>query len=67
VFLPGFIQNLKFLDVHSDPSEALQQARNIIVGAYEQKVQQAAAAAQAEKDKLALMGIGALLLWVFSK
>lgn len=65
--LPGFIQNLKYLAVHSDPAATLQQARNIIVGAYEQKVQRAAAAAQAEKDKLALMGIGALLLWAFSK
>lgn len=53
--------------VHRDPSAALQEARNIIVGTYEQKVQKAAVAAQAEKDKLALMGIGAFLLWAFSK
>jgi hypothetical protein len=69
--LPGFIQNLKYLAVHRDPSTALQEARNIIVGTYEQKTQRAVAAAalaaQAEKDKLALMGIGALLLWAFSK
>jgi hypothetical protein len=65
--LPGFIQNLKYLAVHSDPVAALQQARNIIVETYEQKVHRAAAVAQAEKDKLALMGIGAFLLWAFSK
>lgn len=65
--LPGFIQNLKYLAVYNDPSDALRQARNIIVDTYEQKALLAAAAAQAEKDKLALMGIGALLLWAFSK
>ncbi|MHB8201692.1 MAG: toll/interleukin-1 receptor domain-containing protein [Acidithiobacillus sp.] len=65
--LPGFIQNLKYLPVHQNPTVALVQARQIIVGAYEQKNNQIAAAAQAEKEKLALMGIGAFLLWAFSK
>lgn len=65
--LPGFIQNLKYLPIHSNPAAALEQARKIIFEAYEQKAKRAAAAAQAEKDKLAMMGIGALLFWVFSK
>lgn len=65
--LPGFIQNLKYLSIHQDPSRALIQARNIIVGAYEEKTRRQVAAAQADKDKLALMGIGAFLLWAFSK
>jgi hypothetical protein len=65
--LPGFIQNLKYLPVHKDPADSLTKARRIIVEAYEEKARRESAAAQAEKDKLALMGIGAFLLWVFSK
>ena len=65
--LPAFIQNLKYLPIHKDPDKSLAQARNIIVGAYEEKKNIESAATQAEKDKLALMGIGAFLLWAFSK
>ena len=65
--LPGFIQNLKYLSVHNEPEKALAQARQIVVGAYEEKVKLESAHAQAEKDKLALLAIGALLFWAFSK
>lgn len=65
--LPGFIQNLKYLSVHKEPEKALAQARQIVVGAYEEKVKLESAHAQAEKDKLALLAIGALLFWAFSK
>lgn len=66
--LPGFIQNLKYLPVHRDPAAALEEARKIIVNTYEEKkAKLASAAAKAEKEQLALMGIGAFLLWAFSK
>jgi hypothetical protein len=65
--LPGFISNLKYLSVHSDPVNSLKQARDFIVRTYEEKADRESAAAQAEKDKLALMGIGAFLLWIFNK
>lgn len=65
--LPGFIQNLKYLSVHKEPEKALAQARQIVVGAYEEKVRLESAQAEAEKQKLALLAIGALLFWAFSK
>lgn len=65
--LPGFIQDLKYLSVHKDPERALVQARQIVVGAYEEKVRLESAQAQAEKEKVALLAIGALLFWAFSK
>ena len=65
--LPGFIQSLKYLSVHKEPEKALAQARQIVVGAYEEKVKFETAHAQAEKDKLAFLAIGALLFWAFSK
>lgn len=69
VNLPGFIYNLKHLPIHSNPSVALGQARDIIITAYEQKSRQAAATAavKAEENKLALLGFGAFLLWAFNK
>lgn len=69
VALPGFIQNLKYLPVHKDPSGSLQKARSMILEEYEKKAATDAAAAKekSEKDVLALMGIGAVLLWAFSK
>lgn len=69
VSLPGFIQNLKYLSVHKDPAGSLQSARILIVEEYHKKEALIAQAAKekSEKDALALMGIGAFLLWVFSK
>lgn len=67
--LPGFIHNLKHLPVHSNPSAALERAREVIIKAYEKKSSQekANAAVKAEENKLALLGFGALLLWAFNK
>jgi hypothetical protein len=69
VALPGFIQSLKYLPVHKDPAGSLQIARTMILEAYEKKNAMLAAAAKekSEKDALALVGIGAFLLWAFSK
>ena len=69
VSLPGFIQSLKYLAVHKDPAGSLQVARTMIFEEYHKKSAQAAQAAKekSEKDALALMGIGALLLWAFGK
>lgn len=69
VGLPGFIQSLKYLAVHSDPAASLQIARTMILEEYQKKTALEAQAAKekSEKDALALMGIGALLLWAFSK
>jgi hypothetical protein len=35
--LPGFIQGLKYLPVHKDPQGSLQQARSLILAAYQKK------------------------------
>lgn len=69
VELPGFIHGLKFLPIHKDPSGSLSSARSQILAEYEKKEQHLAAQAKEKKDKdaLALMGIGAFLLWAFSK
>lgn len=66
---PGFIRNLKYLPVHKDPAGSLQIARTMILEEYQKKEALVARAAKekSEKDALALMGIGALLLWAFSK
>jgi len=63
--LPGFIQNLKYLSIHTDPS-ALNQAREIIVSAYEEKMKRISDTAQAEKNNVALVALGAFLLWAFN-
>lgn len=65
VALPVSLQHLKHLNVGGGAT-ALEEARRIIVQAYERKAN-TAAEVQAERDKLALFGIGAFLFWVFSK
>lgn len=67
--LPGFIGNLKYLPVYSNTAAALTQAREIVMAAYEQKLQLflAQQKEQKQKDSLALMGLGAFLLWAFSQ
>lgn len=72
ISLPGFINNLKYLPVYNDPEAALAKARELIVGSYNQKdlmLAQQEEKKQKDKDReaLALMGIGAFLLWAFSK
>jgi hypothetical protein len=67
--LPGFISTLKYLAVHKDPAASLQTARTMILEEYQKKTAFEAQAAKekSEKEALALMGIGAFLLWAFSK
>ena len=69
IALPGFIQGLKYLPIHSDPDGSLAAARTLILNEYHRKQQFLASQAKEKQDKdaLALMGIGAFLLWVFSK
>lgn len=72
VGLPGFISNLKYLPVHKNPEAALAKAREIIITSYNKKVHaynlaKAEEQKQKDKDTLALVGIGAFLLWAFSK
>jgi hypothetical protein len=69
IALPGFIQGLKYLPIHRDPNGSLAAARSLIVAEYEVKELKIASAAKEkkEKDALALMGIGAFLLWAFAK
>ncbi|PWK52818.1 toll/interleukin-1 receptor domain-containing protein [Pleionea mediterranea] len=62
---PGFIKNLKYLPVHQDPERALNKAREIIMAAYDRK--QKLLQEQKERDSLALLGLGAFLLWAFNK
>lgn len=68
--LPGFISNIKYLPVYKEPSNATLEAREIIVNSYNQKAQmlaQVEAKKQKDNESLALLGIGAFLLWAFSK
>lgn len=67
--LPGFLQGLKYLAIHRDPDGSLKAARELILSAYLKKEALLAQQAKEKKDKdaLALMGIGAFLLWAFSK
>ena len=66
--LPGFINGLKWLPVFSNPKFALEQARQIIASEYQLKIDIAhLQKEQEQKNALALMGIGALLLWAFSQ
>ena len=59
--LPGFISDLKYLPLYGDSTAAFDQARDMILKNYRQKM--AAVARQKEKEKLVLLGIGAFLLW----
>lgn len=66
--LPGFIGNLKYLAAFSNPEAALLQAREIVTVEYNKKLQALALQKEQEqKNSLAIMGIGAVLLWAFSQ
>jgi hypothetical protein len=66
--LPGFIRNLKYIPVYENPKYHNAQAREIILKSYQKKREHLA---QAEEKKgnetLAIMGIGAFLLWAMTK
>jgi TIR domain-containing protein len=68
--LPGFISNLKYIPVYKDPKQAVEKARELIVKSYNNNAHvlaQIEKKKQKDKEALALMGIGAFLLWAFSK
>lgn len=70
IALPGFIKGLKYLPIHADPDKSLTTACKQILDEYKKKEQLLASQAQAhakEKEMLALMGIGAFLLWAINK
>lgn len=69
ITLPGFIQGIKYLPVHRDPLGSLAAARALVLAAYQKKAEVLAVHEKEKKDKdaLALMGIGAFLLWAFNK
>lgn len=71
ITLPGFLQGLKYLAIYANPTESLAKAREIILDAYNTKtkheLQLREQKEKKDKDALALMGIGAFLLWVFGK
>jgi hypothetical protein len=71
IALPGFLQGLKYLAIHTNPAESIAKARDIILNAYNTKtkyeLQLSEQKEKKDKDALALMGISAFLLWAFSK
>ncbi len=70
ISLPGFISNLKYIPVYKNPENAALQARNLIANSYNKKHQELALIEQkkqSDKETLALMGIGAFVLWAVSK
>lgn len=71
VNLPGFINNLKHLHVGNDSEIKLEQIKNIIIGAYEKKLNEvtaaAAAIARSEQNTRAMLGIGAFLFLILNK
>jgi hypothetical protein len=69
ISLPGFISNLKYLAIFEDTESALIKAKELIMNSYHKKVDTLAkieAKKQKDKETLALMGIGAFLLWAFN-
>lgn len=66
--LPGFIGDLKYLPVYKDPEASLNWAREFILRQFEAK-QAVLAAAQQQKqnETLAVLGLGALLLWALGQ
>lgn len=65
--LPGFINGLKWLPVFSNPKFALEQAHAIVIEEYQRKMDAVYQQKEQEKSKLALLGLGALMLWAFSQ
>lgn len=71
--LPGFISDLKYLSMHNGPASALERARAIVLERYRVKMtvvdkqKQAAIEKQKQNETLALLGLGAFLLWALSQ
>jgi TIR domain len=66
--LPGFIKELKYIDVFLDPNLALSQAREMVILEYNKKVSLTQQKEQEQKNTtLFLMGVGAFLLWAINQ
>lgn len=63
--LPGFIKELKYLPVYENPSVAIEEARSIVLEGFQAKL--AVLEQQKKNEGLALLGIGALILWAMSQ
>lgn len=63
--LPGFISDLKYIPMHSNSVSALEQARDIVLDGF--RVKAAAMEKQKQNEALALLGLGAFLLWALSQ
>lgn len=67
ISLPGFISNLKYHPVFDNPEEAITEAREFILNSYNKKVDSLAEVKkQNKKNTLAVVGIGAFLLWAIN-
>ena len=67
ISLPGFISNLKYHPVFDNPEEAIIEAKEFILDSYNKKADSLAKVKkQNKKNALAVVGIGAFLLWAFN-
>jgi len=66
--LPGFIGELKYISAEGKPSEAIQEARDLIIARYRerQEAERVAQRKKSESEAKFLLGAGALALWLFS-
>jgi len=64
--LPGFIQDLKYLSVYKDHEKALNEARDFVMGVYNEKkeAEKRAQSKNADAQALAFLGICTFFLWV---
>tara|TARA_R110002073_G_scaffold278790_1_gene442548 strand:+ start:1288 stop:1767 length:480 start_codon:yes stop_codon:yes gene_type:complete len=63
--LPGFINDLKYIDVHKNVEHALAKSREVIVHLYNEKAEKHNK--QKNSEIIAMMAIGAFLLWAISE
>jgi len=63
--LPGFISDLKYLPLYINSDTAMQQAKAIVLEGFQSKM--AALEKKKQTDTLALLGLGAFLLWASSQ
>jgi len=61
--LPGFISGLKYIPVHENPQEAMENAKEVILDQLQKK--QVAFEKKKQNDTLLLIGIGVFLFWAF--
>jgi hypothetical protein len=64
----GFVSDIKYIQMHNNVPDALVEAKQIALDAYNKKyalVQQQQK--QKDSDQLAMIGIGAVLFWAFTR